>query len=167
MKRLYRPRDLRLRPATSSDNVHLYRLLEERYEMGVTNISGMADQELPTYEEHCAYLATNPYFRLEIISTVEDDATDVGLMYLTRDQVGGCFVLQAFAGRGIGPAACFTFFNTCPLPVTAHFNPDNRASYRLAERTGWTLVERLPERLTYELRKPPTDPFARIDRRRP
>lgn len=165
MKRLYRPRDLCLRPAESSDAKFLYRLLVERYETGITNIEGMAAQELPSYEEHCAYLATDPYRRLEVISTTDDPDVGVGMMYLTRDRVGGCFVQHSCSGRGIGPAACFAFFSTCSLPVIAHFNPQNRAGYRMADRTGWILVERLPNRLTYELRQPPTDPFAQIDRR--
>ncbi len=164
MKRLYRNEDIQLRPAAEPDRPLLYQLLQERYETGLANIDGMAAASLPTFEQHCAYLDRCPYRRLEIVAI--DDGIDVGMMYLTPDQVGGCFVLQAYSGRGVALAACYSFFNTCEYPVTAHFNPLNRAGWRAADRTGWTLVRREPTCLTYELRQPPTDPFAHLRAKR-
>jgi hypothetical protein len=162
LKRLYRTEDIALRPASEADDEFLYELLRERYATEFANIVGMASPELPTFAEHCAYLARRPYARLEIVTSRDDPSLRLGMMYLTHDHVGGCFVLQRFSRRGVALAACHAFFLTCEYPVTAHFNPANRAGWRAADRTGWTLVESLPHRLTYELRQPPTDPFAHL-----
>ncbi|QDV09627.1 hypothetical protein Poly30_51850 [Planctomycetes bacterium Poly30] len=163
-KRLYRPEDMALRPASfPADYRFLYRLLEERYAKANSNIPGMARQELPTFEEHVRYLDSTPFDRIEIVVA---SGRDVGLMYLTAERVGGCFILDEFAGRGLALAACFTFFSNETYPIIAHFNSRNRAGYKTADRLGWTLVREEPHRLTYELREPPLDPFAGLRGRR-
>lgn len=164
LRRVYTPEDISLRPASEDDWPFLYALLEERYANERSNISGMARADLPSYEEHCAHLRARPYRRQEIV--VADDRS-AGLMYVTHDDVGGCFILDAFAGRGLALAACFAFFSGERFPITAHFNAAHRAGWRTADRLGWTLVRREPHRLTYELRGEPRDPFTRVRRRRP
>jgi len=163
LRRVFTPEFIGLRPVTEADWPFLYLVLEERYAHEHSNIPGMAQALLPTFDDHCAYLRTEPYRRLEVIVA---DGRDAGLMYLTHDDVGGCFVLDAFAGRGLALAACYTFFQNERYPITAHFNATNRAGWRTADRLGWTLIRREPERLTYELRQAPLDPFTRVRKRR-
>ena len=152
-----------LRPASFPDDYRfLYQLLEERYAKEHSNIQGMARGELPTFEEHVQYLESGIFDRIEIVVA---SGRDAGLMYLTTERVGGCFILDAFAGRGLALSACFTFFSGETYPITAHFNAQNRAGYKTADRLGWTLVREEAHRLTYELRQPPVDPFIRLRRR--
>jgi len=160
-RRLYTPEHMSLRPATERDDRFLYTLLEERYRNESSNIEGMAQPDLPSFEEHQAHLRRWPYRRLEVVVA---DGRDAGMMYLTHDDVGGCFILDAFAGRGLALSACFTFFTGERFPITAHFNAANRAGWRTADRLGWTLVAREPHRFTYELRQDPVDPFTRVRR---
>lgn len=163
LRRIYRPEDMALRPASFPEDYRfLYQLLEERYAKPHSNIPGMARQELPTFEEHVAYLESTAFDRIEIVLASGQSA---GLMYLTSERVGGCFVLDAFAGRGLALAACYSFFTGETYPITAHFNARNRAGYKTADRLGWTLVNEEEHRLTYELRQPPLDPFTRLRRR--
>ncbi len=161
LRRLYTPEHISLRRATERDDRFLYTLLEERYRKESSNIDGMARPALPSFEEHRAHLRRRPYRRIEVV--VADDR-DAGMMYLTRDDVGGCFILDAFAGRGLALSACFTFFTGERFPIRAHFNAANRAGWRTADRLGWTLVAREPHRFTYELRQDPIDPFTRVRR---
>jgi len=160
-RRLYTPEHMSLRPATERDDRFLYTLLEERYRNESSNIEGMALPRLPSFEEHQAYLRRRPYRRLEVVVA---DGRDAGMMYLTHDDVGGCFILDAFASRGLALSACFTFFTGERFPITAHFNAANRAGWRTADRLGWTLVARESHRFTYELRQDPVDPFTRVRR---
>ncbi|MEM8714078.1 MAG: hypothetical protein AAGG01_24300 [Planctomycetota bacterium] len=164
LPRVYLPEDIILRSAEfPADYRFLYRLLEERYAKPHSNIPGMAQQELPAFEEHVAYLESNPFDRIEIVVA---SGCNAGLMYLTSKRVGGCFVLDAFAGRGLALAACYAFFTDETYPITAHFKSRNRAGYQTANRLGWTLVNEEEHRLTYELRQPPLDPFSQLRRRR-
>ena len=159
LRRLYTPEHMELRAATAADDSFLYGLLRERYAHEHSNIPGMASKQLPSYEQHCEYLRGNPYRRVEIVVV---DGQSAGLMYLTHGNVGGCFILDAFAGRGLALSACYTFFKGESYPVIAHFNSANRAGYRTADRLGWTLVRTEPHRLTYELRQEPINPFAHL-----
>lgn len=159
LRRLYTPEHMGLRTATAADDLFLYELLRERYAHEHSNIPGMAEKQLPTYEQHCEYLRGKPYRRVEIVVV---DGQSAGLMYLTHGNVGGCFILDAFAGRGLALSACYTFFKGETYPIVAHFNSANRAGYRTADRLGWTLVRTEPHRLTYELRQEPINPFAHL-----
>ena len=158
-RRLFTPDLIALRPAREEDWPFLYRLLRERYAHEHSNIAGMATAGLPSFEEHCAHLRTGPYRRMEIVVA---DREDAGLMYLTHESVGGCFILDEFAGRGLALSACYSFFRGERFPITAHFNTANRAGWRTADRLGWTLVRREEHRLTYELRNEPLDPFKHL-----
>ena len=161
--RLCLPEDVRFREATRRDDPFLYSLLVERYEQETANISGMARGELPTFEQHVEHLDRSPYKRMEIIVV---DGADVGMMYLGHENVAGCFVLKEHVARGVGLAACYRFFASCGRPVIGHFNPSNRPAYRTVERLGFVLTERLPHKLTYELRGPLADPYRRLRQQR-
>ncbi|MCP3917185.1 MAG: hypothetical protein GY711_16675 [bacterium] len=160
---VFLPEDLTFRPATATDHRFLYELLRERYEKGIANVVGMARGDLPSYAQHVEHLERTPYKQLEIV--VADDQ-DSGMMYLSHDNVGGCFILRRHAARGLALAACYRFFMECELPVIAHINPANRAAYRTVERLGFTRTEDVAERLTFELHQRPIDPFARVRARR-
>jgi len=158
-RRVYLPEDLVLRPANRDDHAFLYQLLVERYEKPAVNIPGMARASLPSFAEHVAYLDRKPYARLEI---VEVDGVPAGMMYLSHQSVGGCFVLNRYSLRGLGLAACYRFFLNGPYPVIAHFSTRNRAGWRTAERLGFVRTEELPHRLSFELRAAPLDPFCEL-----
>jgi RimJ/RimL family protein N-acetyltransferase len=162
-RRVYLPEDLDLRAATRADDAFLYRLLVERYRTPRTNIVGMALEELPSFEQHVAHLDREPYPRLEI---VEVDGCGAGLMYLSRSNALGCFVLQDYVARGLGLAACYRFLQRGPYPIVAHVNALNRAAWRSAERLGFARTEEQPGRLTFELHGAPLDPFQGLRRAR-
>lgn len=157
LRRLYRPEDLILRPATRDDDPFLYELLTERYARDGINLAGRARADLPGYEEHVRHLDGEPYERIEIIVA---DGRRMGMVYLRHDRVFGCFVLRECAARGVGISACYEFLGTCGMPVHAIIHPRNRPSRRTAERLGFRIASESPEEVRYELRRAPTDPFA-------
>lgn len=166
-RRLYRPEHLSFRPIAERDHALLYRIQRERYANPVANIVGMAAAELPSYEHHQAFLRGHPY-RVHHIVAVEHDvrgSVDVGTINLDHEGTLGCFLLAHWTGRGIGVAACYKLFREEPGPIRAFINPANRPSWRTVERLGMQLFEQGPERLGFELRGAPLDPYERIERR--
>ena len=161
MKRAYLPQHLRFRQATVDDYPFLYRLLVERYEKETPNISGLAKETLPTYEEHVDHLEGSPYKRLEIICV---DETDAGMTYLTHSSVVGCFVLRSYGGRGVALSATYKLLLDNQETVFAHTNPKNRPACRNLDRLGFEKTETLPDKLSYQLNGPPNYPFRRVER---
>lgn len=152
-----RPPRLSFRPVDRSDYRFLYELLVERYEDADVNIAGMARSELPSYEEHVAYLDARVSVRFDVILL---DGERAGSLHLSPDRVASCFVLRSCAGRGVGVRACRELFSSCSLPALAYVNPRNTPSVRMARRLGMVLVEESPRRLAFECRVRPTDPIA-------
>lgn len=129
---------MKLRPVTEADGVFLYALLKER--PAYANIS---HREMPTIEEHMRFLNSQPYAAWYVI---EDDAGDVGAVYLTKHDEVGAFVWSSLRGRGIGHWAVEELLRLHPRKrVLANISPLNTGSQRFFQSLGFELRQ-----LTYE-----------------
>ena len=98
----------------------LYDLLSEREPH-----QSISHVEMPSFEEHCAFVASRPYFAWYIIHSSE---RVVGAIYLTEDREIGIGIFKEFKSRGIGTAAVKLLMRIHPGKFYANINPDNFAS---------------------------------------
>lgn len=103
----------------------------------------ISHHDMPTWEEHCAFVCNNPY---RIWNAIMVDGIPVGTVYLSKQNEIGVFVLAEHQGHGYAkdaiqqmlaaykplPGEC----STRPGTFVAHVNPANTASIRLFESLG-------------------------------
>lgn len=119
----------------------LYRLLEEREP--TVNIG---HRRMPTWDEHLAFIKSNPYSAWYLI---EDTEKFIGAAYLTKANEIGTFIFRAEQGAGFGPRAIRLLMDRHPRPrYLANINPLNERSTRMFERLGFHHIQN-----TYELLK--------------
>ena len=124
----------------------LYDLLSEREPH--VNIS---HQEMPTWEEHCAFVASHPYKEWNII--VSDTNKLVGACYLSRMNEIGVFIFKAHQGKGYGTFAIDAMRIRHPGErILANVAPSNDASHKLFKKLGFRLIQ-----VTYEWVSPNVD----------
>jgi RimJ/RimL family protein N-acetyltransferase len=118
----------------------LYQLLEER--KPEINIS---HRELPTWSDHCAFVASHPY---EAWYLLKADADIVGAIYLSRADEIGLFVFQAHQGRGYGRRALELLMERHPRErYLVNINPANEHSIAFVSKFGFRHIQN-----TYEKR---------------
>lgn len=125
----------------------LWRILEDRErDPSHTNIS---HQIMPTWEEHCEFVLSQPYRRWFVIALGEMAFENiVGSIYTTRQNEIGIHILSHQRHRGYAREALQTLTRTIkPLPAIpgqrvgrwiANINPANSASIALFEQAGFT-----------------------------
>lgn len=126
----------------------LYDLLAER-----TPGQSISHKAMPTYREHQAFVASNPYQFWYLISG--QTRTDfwggklnemLGAIYLTRQREIGLSIFRAHQRKGYGRAAVLELMRMHPGRFLANVNPANEASRKLWESLGGRLLQ-----VTYEL----------------
>lgn len=106
----------------------LYDLLAER--PPEANIS---HRQMPTMEEHEAFVAGRPYPCWYIIVT---ESGPVGSIYITKDREVGIFVFKAHQGKGYASAALTAVKERWPGKMIANISPKNEASIAFFTKRG-------------------------------
>ena len=104
------------------DQELLYSLLEER-----TPQQSISHKEMPTWEEHKAFVESEPYAAWYFI-TDKVHRYVCGAIYLTHDNEIGIFIFNNHTGKGYGRAAVDALREKYKGPFLANINPRNAAS---------------------------------------
>ena len=125
---------IELKPVTTGDYHFLYEMLEER------EPSQSISFEMPTWEEHVAFLDSNHYTYFYIIV---ENGKKVGNIYLTDLNEWGYFILKSEQGRGLGTQAILQLTRLHPRKYyLANVNPQNERAIHLAkEKLGGKLIQ--------------------------
>lgn len=126
----------------------LFDLLAER-----PSSAFISHKNMPTWEEHCAFVANHPYGVWYLIEGDEQGEV-VGSVYMTkppRPSVAGneigIFIFQRFHGRGLATRAVKLLMEKHGSQrYLANIAPTNEASLELFKGLGFTLVQH-----TYEI----------------
>lgn len=128
-------------PYDAQHLVLLYDLLEQREEF--QNIS---HREMPSWDQHCHFVASRPYFNWYLIQT---EAGYVGTVYLTRDSEIGIHLLESCQGRGWGTQAIEELMRLNPRDCYyANIAPRNIPSQEFFGKLGFHALQ-----VTYVLEK--------------
>lgn len=119
-------------------NLLLYALLSER-----TPEQSISHKQMPTFAEHCAFVASQPYMHWYLI---QDEEHFVGSIYLTHNREVGLFIFSSQQGKGYGSWALKEFRKLHPGRLLANIAPTNASSRRFFEDHGAKLLQ-----FTYEL----------------
>jgi RimJ/RimL family protein N-acetyltransferase len=129
-----------LRPVVTSDSAFLYDLLAER-----TQEQSISHRRLPEFEDHCAFVDSDPYHAWYVI---EHGGSPVGHVYLSRQDEIGIFVYRSLCGHRIGRRAVAELIERHPRKrYLANINPRNDRSRAFFCKLGFSLIQN-----TYELR---------------
>ena len=113
----------------------LYQLLEERDP--IVNISHRA---MPTWEEHLAFIASNPYLAWYIVRG--EGGNDAGAVYITHAGEIGVGILKQFQGLFLGPMAVRQIMKRHPRErFLANVGPRNIFSRRMFEKLGFVHIQ--------------------------
>lgn len=101
---------------------------------------------MPTWEEHLAFIDSNPYAAWYIIWP------RLGSIYLTRNDEVGIHLCRDARGNGVGSRAVQKLMAMHPRPrYLANIAPGNTGSLRFFERLGFSCIQH-----TLELRPCPS-----------
>ena len=112
----------------------LYDLLGERE--AHQNIS---HKEMPTFEEHCKFVQSDPYKAWYLIITTDSlfgTGEIVGAIYLTYSNEIGIQIFRNHQGQGYGEQAIRELAARFKGPFLANINPDNEGSIRFFKKLG-------------------------------
>ncbi len=113
----------------------LFDLLKERDPRA--NIS---HRQMPTFEQHCAFIASHPYRELYLI--ISDTSKIVGACYLSKQNEIGVFVFQAHQGKGYAQFAVQALILRHPDEhLLANIAPENTSSHALFQSLGFRLIQ--------------------------
>lgn len=115
----------------------LYRLLKER-----TKEQSISHKKLPSFDEHCNFINSNPYPFWYLIEVKET----VGAIYLTENNEIGVFIFSKYQGQGYGEQAIKMLMDLHTGPFYANVNPENQPSRKMFEKMGAELIQ-----VTYKL----------------
>lgn len=137
---------LTLHPVTFTDATFLYRMLGER-----TADQSISHRGMPTFDEHCAFMCSNPYAAWYIVETDKlgnAKTTPIGHVYLTKHDEVGVFITSWLTAKGFGMAAVRKFMQMHKRDrYLANINPNNAVSQKLFGELGFKPIQH-----TYELR---------------
>ena len=111
----------------------LYALLSER-----TPEQSISHRAMPTWFEHCAFVASKPYLAWYVIRVGNDF---VGAIYLTHRHEIGVGIFREQQRRGYARAAVLRLMELYPGKFLANVNPKNEASRKLWESLGFNLLQ--------------------------
>jgi RimJ/RimL family protein N-acetyltransferase len=132
-------KEIILKKITKNDYDFLYELLKSRDSR--TNIS---HKSMPTYKEHVKFIESKPYKSWYIIIF---ETSQIGSIYLSKQDEIGIFILQNFHDIGLGQLALDELININPCErYLANVNPKNSKSIKFFEKNNFKLIQH-----TYEL----------------
>lgn len=118
----------------------LFMLLKAR-----TAEQNISHKEMPTYEDHLAFVDSRPYTAWYLI--LNESNTDVGACYLSKQNEIGVFIFKVFQGRGYATWATQEIMRLHPRPrYLANINPANEAHTKMFTGLGFKHIQN-----TYEL----------------
>lgn len=120
----------------------LYELLAEREPH-----ESITHRAMPTFDQHLAFLASNPYKLLFLI--VDNAGQYVGSCYVTHKSEIGVFVFKAHRGNGYARFAVQELMRLHPEPLIANIAPTNEASMRLFQSLGFMHRQNVLERTSH------------------
>lgn len=115
----------------------LYRVLAEREPH-----QSISHKRMPTWAEHCAFVASRPYAHWYLI----DCGDIVGAAYLSHQREIGIGILKCHRGNNYGLNALRLLIQAHPGRLLANINPSNTDSIRLFTGLGFIMIQQ-----TYEL----------------
>lgn len=111
----------------------LYDLLKER-----ESYMNISHQRMPTFDEHEAFVKSEPYAGWWII---EDGDIYRGAVYFTKQREIGIFIFREHRGKGYGTDALEFIKEQYGLPVLANIAPGNNESRSFFEKEGFALCQ--------------------------
>lgn len=109
-------------------------------------IANISHLKMPTYDEHCAFVASKPYKSWYLIA---HEGVWRGACYLTHANEIGIFLFKRERSKGFGEQAMAELMKLHPEKrYLANIAPYNINSINFFEKQGFKLIQR-----TYELRK--------------
>ena len=114
----------------------LYWLLGER-----TPTQSISHKEMPSYNDHKAFVKSRPYAGWYLVATDEDQEV-VGTVYITGRNELGISIFNKFQGKGYGKAAIREIMALHEGPYYANINPANEPSlFFFDECLGFKLLQ--------------------------
>ncbi len=101
--------------------------------------------KMPTFEEHCKFVKSNPY---EVWYIIINNGEMIGNVYLTKTNEWGYFIKKALIGKGLGTEALRKMTKLHPRDYYySNINPKNHIAVHLAKvKFGGKLIQ-----LTYKI----------------
>jgi RimJ/RimL family protein N-acetyltransferase len=115
--------------ATHASLELLFQLLQERLPE-----ESISHKEMPTWEEHCAFVLSQPY---EAWYVIEVDGYQRGAIYLSRQREIGVAILKGQRGHGYALDAVHRLMEHHAGRFLWNANPRNTASIALAKKLGF------------------------------
>lgn len=111
----------------------LWQLLQER-----TPSQSISHQKMPTWNEHCLFVANHPYLAWYLIEIDEV----VGSVYLTHLNEIGIFIFIEHQGKGYASKAIKLLMKKHPRPqYLANINPANDGSIKMFQKLGFKHIQ--------------------------
>jgi RimJ/RimL family protein N-acetyltransferase len=98
----------------------------------------ISHSEMPTWEEHCAFVDSEPYDGWWLI---EDGGKIRGSVYFTKQREIGIFVFERYAGMGYGADAVKFIEDHYELPVHANISIRNAQSMAFFVKQGYEFLQ--------------------------
>lgn len=111
----------------------LYRLLKER-----TPQQSISHEQMPTWDEHVAYVRGRPYPHWYLIEVYDER---VGMIYISQRREVGIGILSEHQRRGYGSAALAQLRTLHPGPLYANVAPLNWASHAFFRKAGGVIAQ--------------------------
>ena len=111
----------------------LYDLLAEREPW-----QSISHKEMPTVNQHAAFLESMPYMGWWLIDIGEFFA---GACYITKQREIGVHIFSSCRGCGYGSAAVREVMQRFPGRVLANISPQNSESEAMFERLGFSHIQ--------------------------
>ena len=128
---------LRLVDPESRDDVrHLFNLLNERKPW-----QSISHKQMPTFDEHDAFVKSDPY---RVWYLIEVNGGVAGCVYLTDEREIGISIYEKMKGKGVGSEAVRLMMDMYDGPIYANINPLNDASREFFTKMGF-----VPLQVTY------------------
>lgn len=114
----------------------LYELLKQREPW-----QSISHREMPTWEEHCAFVESRPYQAWYLVF-LDGVLAPVGAVYLSKRDEIGVQIFRQFQGRGLGPGAVCKLMEMHPrLYFLANVAPGNETSRAMFRAMGFGLIQ--------------------------
>jgi RimJ/RimL family protein N-acetyltransferase len=117
----------------------LYELLKER-----TITTNISHREMPSFEEHCAFVDSCPYREWFLIYQEWGNVEmgPLGSIYLSKQNEIGVFISKEHQRHGYGPSVICLLMNRHPgEQFLANINPHNSRSIAMFEGLGFVLKQ--------------------------
>jgi RimJ/RimL family protein N-acetyltransferase len=122
----------------------LYTLLAERDPK-----TFISHKSMPTYDEHTAFVKSQPYTAWYVIVLDDEDEAPIGSIYLSKRDEIGIFLQKQHQGSGLGMAAMeLLMAKHYRARYLANISPSNDASIGFFTRCGFRLIQHTFEKTT-------------------